>query len=181
LAGVGRTLLEIVGRARLALVVFLKGDLEGAIQEADHALAINPNCADAFGAKGASLIFSGHREEGRKVLGRYFALSPLDPMRPLRLNQVALSLYLDGNYDAAVTAAAQLIRQYPTHPSAYRWLAASLGQLGRLDEANRALHTMIEMAPLSVEMFIRQRPAFYRPADHKHLLEGLRKAGLPER
>jgi adenylate cyclase len=46
---------DAVARARLALVLFLKGDLEGAIQEADHALVINPNCADAFGAKGASL------------------------------------------------------------------------------------------------------------------------------
>jgi hypothetical protein len=101
-------------------------------------------------------------------------------MRPLRLCQVAITLYLDGNYDAAITAAAQHIRQYPTNPNAYRWLAASLGQLGRRDEANRVLHTLIEMAPFFVEMYIRQRPAFYRPADHKHMLEGLRKAGLPE-
>ena len=116
-------------RARLALAVFLKGDIEGAIQEAEQALATNENCADAFGVKGAALVFSGRRQEGREAIQKYLRLSPRDPARPVRIAQILASQYLDGDYEDAVLTARQVIREYPRQPIAYRWLAASLGQL----------------------------------------------------
>ena len=60
---------------------------------------------------------------------------------------------------------------------AYRWLAASLGQLGRLEEAKEALEMTITVAPGSFNMHVRERAPWLRPDDHAHMLEGLRKAG----
>lgn len=167
-------------RARLALAVFLKGDIEGAIQEAEQALTVNENCADAFGVKGAALVFSGRRQEGREAIQQYLTLSPRDPARPIRLAQIAASQYLDGDYENAVLTARQVIRAYPRQPIAYRWLAASLGQLGRTAEAQEALQILLATSPSTFDVYVRQRPPQFRDLDYAHMLEGLRKAGWNE-
>ena len=105
----------------------------------------------------------------------------LDPGRSaLRLNQIALGLYFSRAYEAAVEAAKRAIRSYPDYPNTYRWLAAAFGQLDRSEEAKEALEQAIALAPAAFEMYIRTRPPWMRPEDHAHMLEGLRKAGLPE-
>jgi adenylate cyclase len=96
------------------------------------------------------------------------------------LNQIALGLYFSREYAAAVDAAKRAIRSYPEYPNTYRWLAAALGQLGRIEEAKVALEKAIAIAPPAFNMYLRRRPPWIRPDDHAHMLEGLRKAGLPK-
>ena len=166
-------------RAWLGWALFVSGDREGAIQEAEYALSINANCAEAFAVKGGALIYSGRREEGREAIRQFLALSPRDPTRPNRLAMIAASHYFDRNYESAVGTARQVIRQYPKSPQAYRWLAASLGQLERNEEARAALDTLLSLAPSFLERFVARRLAMLRIDDYEHALEGLRKAGWP--
>jgi adenylate cyclase len=56
-------------------------------------------------------------------------------------------------------------------------LAASLGQLGRKEEARRALEIAMTLAPESFRRNTEARPRWLRPEDYEHLLDGLRKAG----
>jgi adenylate cyclase len=70
-----------------------------------------------------------------------------------------------------------LIRSYPDIPNSYRWLAASLGQLDRIDEAREALAKAVSVTPASFDMYVRNRVPWMRPEDHAHMLEGLCKAG----
>jgi Flp pilus assembly protein TadD len=125
------------------------------------------------------LLYSDRRQEGRDAIERHLRLSPRDPARPIRLSQVAASLYLDGNYADAMTTAQRVVWQYPRHPTAYRWLAASLGQLGRSAEAAAALEHLQTIAPASFDMYVRQRPQ-YCSIEHAPLVEGMRKAGWKE-
>ena len=121
------------------------------------------------------MIFSGRPKEGIEALERSIRL---DPRRAaVRFNQIALGLYFLAEYKAAVEAANRAIRSFPEFPNSYRWLAAALGQLGRIEEAKAALERAITIAPASFEMYIRQRVPWHRPQDHAHMLEGLRKAG----
>jgi adenylate cyclase len=69
------------------------------------------------------------------------------------------------------------IRSYPAFPNIYRWLAAALGQLGRTGEAQGALRKAIALAPAMFDMYVHTRPPWFRPEDHAHMLDGLRKAG----
>jgi adenylate cyclase len=170
---------DVDSRARLAIASLLRGDLEAAFEGARKVLSVNENCAEALGVKGTALLYSNRRREGRDAIERHLRLSPRDPARPIRLSQVAASLYLDGNYADAMTTAQRVIRQYPRHPTAHRWLAASLGQLGRSAEAATALDHLRTTAPASFEMYIRQRPR-YCSIEHAPLVEGLRKAGWKE-
>jgi DNA-binding winged helix-turn-helix (wHTH) protein/TolB-like protein len=165
------------GAARLALIEFLRGDVDSAIEEAEAALSFAPSCASALGVKGAALLSMGRRAEGREAIGKFLQLSAHDPIRPVRLTQVATSYYLDGNYDEAARTTKRIIRRYPRHPYAYRWLAASLGQLGKIDEALMTLQTLERNWPSSFEMYVAKQPPTYCSAEYKPLLQGLRKAG----
>jgi adenylate cyclase len=90
--------------------------------------------------------------------------------------QMALGLYFSRNYTAAVEAAKRGIWSYPDFPNTYRWLAAALGQLGRIEEAKEALGKAIAIEPGSFDMYVRNRVPWMRPEDHAHMLEGLCKA-----
>jgi adenylate cyclase len=111
------------------------------------------------------------------VLSTSIRLDPRDPRTCVRLNHIALGLYLSGQYEAAIDTARQSIRQYPNFPLPYRWLAAALGQVGPAEEAIRELHKAIAVAPSSFNMYVRDRMPWMRAEDYAHMVEGLRKAG----
>jgi adenylate cyclase len=154
-----------------------RGDYQGALAEVEAALAISPNLAAAHGALGAVLMWSGRPKEGRGALEKSVRLDPRNPNLNLRLLNIAISLYLAREYDAAVEAAKRGIRSYPDFSNTYRWLAAALGQIGRVEEAKEVLEKAIAMAPASFDLFVRRRVPWHRPEDYAHMLEGLRKAG----
>jgi adenylate cyclase len=161
--------------AFLAITLMQGGDHEGARAEAERALAINPNLARAHGSLGATLIFSGRPLEGLAALRTCIRLDPRDPELVIRWLQVAQAHYFSHEYEAAAEAATRAVRTFPEYPTAYRWLAPALGQLGRTEEAQAALAKA--MAPLAFDLHVRNRVPWMRPEDHAHMLEGLRKAG----
>jgi adenylate cyclase len=167
-------------RSRLGWALCRRGDYEGARAETERALSMSPNLALAHAVLGQTLVFSGRPEEGVAALRISIRLDPRAPELRFRLNQVALGLYFSGKYEAAVEAAKRAIRSYPDFPNAYRWLAAALGQMGRTAEAKEALEQAIAIAPSLFDMYVRGRVPWTRPEDRAHMLDGLRKAGMPE-
>jgi len=163
--------------SRLALALVARGDHQGARDHAERALAICPNLAAAHGALGVVLAYSGQPREGIAALKTCIRLDPRGPSLVNRLNQVALAHYFCRDYEATIEAAKRAIRSFPDFPSAYRWLAAALGELGRTAEAKQALEKSITVSPASFDFQVRTRPPWFRPEEHAHMLEGLRKAG----
>jgi adenylate cyclase len=161
----------------LSRVLLWHGDYLGSLTEAERALAVSPNLASAHGQLGQTLIHSGRPREGIAALKTCLRLDPRDPWLASRLNQMALGFYYSRDYEPAVEAARRAIRLFPGYPNPYRWLAAALGQAGRVEEAREALEKAIVVAPASLDMYVRNRVAWMRPEDHVHMLEGLRKAG----
>ena len=153
------------------------GDAEGALAETERALSMSPNLAIAHGHRGATLIFAGRQTEGLTALETCIRLDPRDPYLAVRLLHVACGLYFCGEYAASIEASKRLIRSYPDFPMVYRWSAAALGQLGRTTEASEALQKAVSRAPGAFDMYVRNRAPWFRPEDHDHLVNGLRKAG----
>ena len=60
---------------------------------------------------------------------------------------------------------------------AYRWLAASLGQLGRIAEGARVVDFLRHTYASSLAMYVNRPPPYFRSDDHQHMMEGLAKAG----
>jgi adenylate cyclase len=154
-----------------------RGDYAGALAEIESALRISPNLAEAHGALGSVLTRSGHPREGRVAVEKCIRLDPRNPDLAHHLLVVTIGFYYSREYDAAVEAAKHGIRSYPDHSNQYRWLAAALGQTGRVEEAKEMLAKAIAIAPAAFDMFVRRRVPWHRPEDHAHMLEGLRKAG----
>jgi TolB-like protein/Flp pilus assembly protein TadD len=167
-------------RSCLGWALQARGEAEDALAEIERALSMSPNLAIAHGHRGATLIFAGRPKEGVMALNACIRLDPRDPYLAVRLLHIACGLYFCGEYEASIEAAKRLIRSYPDFPMIYRWSAAALGQLGRAAEAKEELEKAISRAPGAFDMYVRNRTPWFRPEDHAHLVDGLRKAGWTE-
>ena len=147
-----------------------------ALDAVSLALSINPNSVRAHAVKGTILVFTGQCSQGRHELLTALRLSPRDPFNVTMLSHIATSYYLERDYLGAFEASRRVVSRFPKYPSAYRWLAASLGQLDRTDEARASLRRAIEISG-NFFLHVHTRPPWYRADDHEHMLEGLRKAG----
>jgi adenylate cyclase len=161
----------------IGLTLWAQGDRGALMAKARQALAISPNYANAHTWLGFGLLLSGHPREAIVAIRNAMRLDPNDPVIHQRLAQIATAHYFLREYDAAVETAKEALGLHPDHPTNLRWLAAALGQAGRLDEAKQALEKLIAVAPKTIDMIVRQRVPWMRVEDYEHMLEGLRKAG----
>ena len=164
-------------QATMAYVAIVRGKSEEGWQRIQLALASNPNSHFGRGVKGLFLTFNGTPAEGRQELLVALRLSPHDPRNATYLTQVATSHYFERDYTSAMEVTKQAAARHLPYPQLYRWMAAALGQLGRLDEAREALRRAIELSPEGFALHVRSRPPWFRQEDHEHMLDGLRKAG----
>jgi adenylate cyclase len=168
---------DAIARSRLAVMFLFRGDGDAALIEAERTLALSPNLSIAHSTRGVALLLKGERKEGLAALETSIRLDPRDPLVALRRSQVALGLYFSGDYEAAANAGRRTTQDHPDFPATYRYHAAALGQLGRVEEAKAALDKAISLAPASFDMYVRNRVPWIRAEDHAHMVEGLRKAG----
>ena len=80
-------------------------------------------------------------------------------------------------FDEAIVAGKKAQRQNPSYATAYRCLASAFAHLGRDAEAREAAARLLQGDPAFT---ISARMGRRRQSHVKLLIEGLRKAGLPE-
>ena len=159
----------------LAFVLNNCGETKSALEHIERAPSISPSCAIAHEAKGTILLFN---KEPREARTSFSAALELDPrVFQYARTQIGMSFYFERNYESAVEVLRGMIADNPKNPTAYRCLAAALGQLGRKDEAREALKAAIERGAESFNRYTQKCPPWQRPDDFEHMLDGLRKAG----
>jgi len=163
--------------ACLGLAYWARGDLNDALTEIEKALLMSPNLAAAHFFRAITLIDVGRVEEGLRSIETWFRLDPRNPLRRLGEDAILRALYFSRKYEKAVEVAVRILREYPDFTNPYRLLAASLAQLGRLEEAKEALQKAMDAAPETFDLYFRDRAPYRRPEDQELLVEGLRKAG----
>ena len=142
--------------------------------EFDRAIALDPNEADTFATRSDILVLAGRVEEGLEQIRKAFRLNPYPASwYYLTLGQAQ---YAAGAYEAAVET---LIRDETYRTGSRRFLAASLAQLGRLDEARAEVALFLIANPhFSTSQWAETEP-FRDAATRAHFVEGYRRAGLP--
>jgi adenylate cyclase len=164
----------------LSFWLFREGDGPGALAEAERALGLSPNLANAHLAVGAALSRLDRAEESLAPRETSIRLDPCGPQVMIAWDHLVATLYRVGQYERLLDVAQHVIRARPDHPPTYRWLAAALGQLGRTAEARAALEKAIAIGSASFDMYVRNRAPWWSEKDYEHMLEGLRKAGWRE-
>jgi len=156
---------------------FMVDDCEGAIELADRAVALNPNLYWAWNSRGWVYKVAGLSEEALRSFERAIRISPIDPLLHRALVGRGLAFIELGRFDEAIVAAKKAQRQSPSYSPTYRCLASAFAHLGRDADAREAAARMLETDPgFTISSWI----ARGGQSNSKLMIEGLRKAGLPE-
>jgi adenylate cyclase len=156
---------------------YMIGDSEREIEMADRAVALNPNSFHAWDVRGWVYKIAGLPEEAIRNFERSLRMSPVDPGLHHSLSGMAHALIELGRFDEAIAAGKKAQRHTPSSSAAYRCLASAFAHLGRKAEAREAAARLLQVDPAFT---ISARMGRRRQAHAKLLIEGLRKAGLPE-
>jgi len=156
---------------------FMVDDCEGAIELADRAVALNPNSFFAWNTRGWVLRVAGLPEEAVQSFERGVRMSPVDPLQYRSFTGKGYALIELRRFDEALVAGKKALRQEPSFSPTFRCLASAFAHLGRDAEAREAAARVLELDPaFTISAWI----ARGGQSNAKLLIEGLRKAGLPE-
>src|ERR1700729_2303269 len=174
-------------RAHLYLAyvdIFTKRASEG-IAECEHALALDRNLAGAHAFIGIGKIFIGRAEETEAHIGEALRLSPRDTMAYTWMSYAGIANNYLGLYDQAVPWFRRAIEANRNHPHPPFVLGVALALLGRLDEARSSVKTGLALNPTftiargrALGTAMSDDPTYL--AQLEPIIEGLRKAGVPE-
>ena len=157
----------------LALTYRFSDEYDLAIQHYERAVALNPNDANTIASMGSALAVVGRAEEGMHLIRQAMRLNPRHP--DWYWGSLVIAFYNLRRYQEALEA------NWKLGASKSAWQvargAACLAQLGRLEEAHKQVAEVLRLDPKF--SIARELPSYKNPADIEHLVEGLRKAGLP--
>jgi len=141
---------------------------------AERAIALNPLDGSTIAFLGMLMAHSGDWEHGCKLVESSLQLNP----RHSGLMHVALfsNAYRQGKYEEALEA---LLRtNTPGYFHIHGMRAATLGQMGKRDAAQKALKDLLALRPDFASAARPEYEKWFGPDLVEHLLDGLRKAGL---
>jgi adenylate cyclase len=156
---------------------YMVGDCESEIEMADRAVALNPNSFIAWNFRGWVYRNAGRPEEAIQSFERAIRMSPVDPLLHRSFTGIGYASIELRCFDEAVAVAKKALRQNPLFPPVHRCLTSAFAHLGRDAEARQAAARLLELDPaFTISAWI----ARGGQSNAKLLIEGLRKAGLPE-
>jgi len=156
---------------------FMIADRESEIEMADRAVALNPNSFNTWHCRGWVYRNAGLWEEAIRSFERAFRRSPLDPRLQFTFTGMGMALVELGRFEEAVVAGRKAQRHNPFFSSTYRCLASAFAHLGRDAEAREAVARMAELDPaFTISAWIDRGGQ----SNSTLMIEGLRKAGVPE-
>ena len=160
----------------LGWVLAYKHQHDAAIAAFEKAVTLNPNYVNwRFGM---ALIFAGASKRAIEVVHAYMRLDPF--YAPYASFVLAYAHYMLKQYSQALSPLRDFVAQAPTWWAGRSLLAATLAQMGHIDEARSEAAEALRLAPNFTFSGFRPLLRLKCPRDDKHLCDGLRKAGLPE-
>jgi TolB-like protein len=147
----------------------------------DRALALNPNLATAWWARGMSHAFLGQRDLAIADFSIARRLNPLDPSGHAHWLGMAFAYFFDHEYESAREAIDKALAQWPASTPAVQLKAAICGHLGQIEEGRaclrrvRAVNRRSSLAALQAQFEPRLR-GFCKGLSN--FLEGLRVCEL---
>ena len=159
----------------LAEVLLLQKSFELAAYHIDMARRLNPNDADVAAHQSVFEVFTGRPQQALQALTLARKLNPISPN--WYCEPSGLALYSLKRYSEAAEA---FERATAKRVYVYRYLAACYSQMGCLSKAGALVTESLRLQPgFTLSAWAATEP-YKSQADLEHMLEGMRKAGLPE-
>jgi adenylate cyclase len=141
-------------------------------------MALNPNFTDVRFA--LPLIYAGQAGSAIDVIKAHMRLDPF--YTATTPGWLGFAYYILRRYLDAISPLHESVSRAPNFRSGHVWLAAAYAQLGLSDEARVQVAKVLRIQPsYTIEGTAMRLNAFKNAPDTEHYLDGLRKAGLPER
>jgi TolB-like protein/tetratricopeptide (TPR) repeat protein len=142
-----------------------------------EAIELDPSHTGARSMLAFAFNFLDRPTEALPEIQLALRLCPHDPRRFLWLPALAISHFLSGRYRDALVACQDALAAKPEYPVAIRYLVATLGQLGRQQEARAILPLLSRLdGDLAGSRAYMQR--IYVLSAASRIVEGLQKAGF---
>jgi len=149
---------------------------EKGVAQAEQAIALNPNSANAYHWYGLTLNYAGRHEEAIKSYRKALRLNPFPPTRFYFCLAIA---YRDAKrYEEAIAESKKALEQAPNCLFAHTCLASCYALMGRREDAHAEMEEALRINPkLSLARTAKMIMYKYE-ADREFLIESFRKAGL---
>ncbi|MBI2740681.1 MAG: adenylate/guanylate cyclase domain-containing protein [Rhodospirillales bacterium] len=158
----------------------LFGECEQGAALIDESLKLNPNASATLVQSGFVRTWLGEPELAIHQLQRAMRNSPVDVLMFSMHTGMALAHFVARRDDEAYAWAEKALQRNPLASPAVRIAVASAALLGRLPDATKYLSLLRQLDPGLLLSNLADRVNLSRPQDRERLVEGLRKAGLPE-
>jgi adenylate cyclase len=157
--------------------VWLK-EYDLALATALNAVKVDPNFADGYLQIAFALLALGKPEQALEAIQTGKRLNPLISFFYLTIEGHAYFALRE--YDKAAELFEESLERNPDFTFARMFLVATYAHMGRLDDANWEVQEALTISPSFTIANETARMPYKNPADLKHYIDGLRKAGLPE-
>ena len=148
-----------------------------ALVEAERAMALNPNAADAPMIMGSILSNLGKWEEAVLYGNKSLRLNPFPGAYIYYI--LGRAYFMTEQYDESIAICKKAIKVSPNFLPAHLYLAACYSSLNRDAEATAAAKEVIKINPkFNIESYAK-RLLYKNKSDKERELNALRKAGLP--
>jgi len=169
----------------LAQVHFVTGQVDlfrrrhvEAIQAAERAIQADPNYADAYALRAWTLVYAGRSEEAITALERAMRLNPRPPASYLEI--LGEIRFAQARYGESAATFQRVLDLNPDYTRARMWSAAALARAGAWDQAEwEAAEVLVSVPDFALARLEFAFP-FKDPRALDTLLDGLKKAGLPD-
>ena len=162
------------------VLVMIARDYDTGLDAVRRGIALNPGSGTTALFASYANIFAGDPEEGLVLAERATALNPLDPGYFLYLTAIGYCHLLSGRPVQALEMARRSAALYSDWDSTYWLLVPAYAQLDRLEEARAAVAKLRTLSPGITVSALQKLLPFRNPMSLTMILDGFRKAGLPE-
>jgi tetratricopeptide (TPR) repeat protein len=163
-----------LGHFALATVYFFRKEFIPFRVSAQKALALNPLDGSVRAYLGHLTASAGEWERGCRMVESAMQLNPNYP--GWFQSTVSANAYRQGKYEEAIEAIVRA--NMPGYFHTHALLAACLGQLGRREEARKAIQDLLALRPDFAAAARQEYAKWFDAEQIEGLIDGLRKAGL---
>jgi adenylate cyclase len=163
-----------------AIVLETQGRQEEAIVQAERCLALNPSHINAYAALWVANFYSGRVKQAIEYVDVAIRLSPRDPLLYEFYFEKGSAYFALGDYKSAIEWLRRATVTDPDYSTAYEALAATLALVGQQAEARDTLAKYLSLPQTKTKTIAQVKPATAHWPIAGRVIEGLRKAGMPE-